>query len=152
MREIKFRAKATNRDPEWEYRTNYKNGDWVYGLLTKPSFTSSYGTLPAEMTNTRGISGIEVDDNTLGQFTGLRDTNRKEIYEGDIIRCRSRESINRQYTSDYLFIVVFNEDKCKFELVNVKDNKLIYDLYKSCEDDYRVEGNIYDNPELMEME
>lgn len=36
MREILFRAKAINRDTDREYRTNYKNGDWVYGLITKP--------------------------------------------------------------------------------------------------------------------
>ena len=32
MRDILFRAKAINRDPDREYRTNYKNGDWVYGI------------------------------------------------------------------------------------------------------------------------
>lgn len=35
MRDILFRAKAINRDPDREYRTDYKNGDWVYGLISK---------------------------------------------------------------------------------------------------------------------
>ena len=34
-REILFRGKAINRD-EGYHRTEYKNGDWVYGLLTQP--------------------------------------------------------------------------------------------------------------------
>lgn len=33
MKEILFRAKAINRDQDREYRTNYKNGDWVYGFV-----------------------------------------------------------------------------------------------------------------------
>lgn len=37
MREILFRAKAINRDSIDSRcrRTDYKNGDWVYGLITK---------------------------------------------------------------------------------------------------------------------
>ena len=38
MREILFRAKAINQIKGKEYRTNYKNGDWVYGLLSKPHY------------------------------------------------------------------------------------------------------------------
>ncbi len=83
MREILFRAKAINRDPFSEYRTNYKNGDWVYGLITR-QYDERFETLPAEMTNTDGVSGIEVDYKTIGQFTGLIDKNGKrylrEIY------------------------------------------------------------------------
>lgn len=32
MRDIEFRAKAINREEGREYRTSYKNGDWVYGF------------------------------------------------------------------------------------------------------------------------
>lgn len=34
MREILFRGKAINRDKGY-HRTEYKNGEWVYGLVTK---------------------------------------------------------------------------------------------------------------------
>lgn len=47
MREILFRAKAINHDPDKEYRTNYKNGDWVYGFVTK-LYNAEYNS-PAEM-------------------------------------------------------------------------------------------------------
>lgn len=144
MREIKFRAKATDRDPEAEYRTNYKNGDWVFGLLTKPSITLSHGTLPAEMTNTQGISGITVDDNTLGQYTGLKDTIKNEIYEGDIlegtltsawwkgiIRCEVR------WVRDGWVSVEHNP-------AGERIHKLLF--AKDC----KVIGNRFDNPKLME--
>lgn len=49
MREILFRAKAINRDSIDGRcrRTDYKNGDWVYGLVTK-LHDEKYG-FPAEM-------------------------------------------------------------------------------------------------------
>lgn len=81
MREILFRGKAANRKPDYEYRTQYKNGDWVYGLLTSIKNYAGF----AEMTNTDGVTGIEVDAETVGQFTGMFDKNKNMIFEGDVV-------------------------------------------------------------------
>lgn len=52
MREILFRAKAINRIGGREYRTKYKNGDWVFELLTEPYREFDGYIQPATMKNT----------------------------------------------------------------------------------------------------
>ena len=130
MRPIKFRAKAINREPDREYRTSYKNGDWVYGLIT--DFGNKDYTLPAQMTNENGVSNIDVDIDTLGQFIGLQDKNGKDIYEGDIIK-------TDQYS---LFEVKFGEWNC-----GCCSDVYGYDI--GDKHSMEVIGNVYDNPELL---
>lgn len=141
-REILFRAKAVNRDPDREYRTNYKNGDWVYGLVTT-MYDDRFPNLPAEMKNTDGVSGIDVDHRTIGEYTGLTDKNGVKIFEGDIVKCVSR--------LDYANMIVIFEDG-EFRMVKCEDYKTYTtgNGYFSARCFHKeVIGNIYDNPELV---
>ena len=144
MREILFRAKAINRDPNYEYRTNYKNGDWVYGLVTT-MYDDRFPNLPAEMKNTHGISGIEVDHRTLGQYTGLTDRNGTKIFEKDILQVNYQDSeIGR--------VCIYH--KFAMYLCNIIYGDIDFDTLGMLDANYQLEviGNVYDNPELLSEE
>lgn len=132
MREILFRAKAINRVKGREYRTNYHNGDWVYGLITK--LHDEKYNFPAEMRNEHGINGIEVDYKTIGQYIGIADKNGAKIFEGDIVRVIAGVESYGIYEFDKIIIVEDIRDLMMFE--NAEPLEII--------------GNIHDNPELTE--
>lgn len=136
MREILFRAKAINRIEGREYRTNYKNGDWVYGLITK-MYDKCFEKLPAEMRNTSGVSGIEVDYKTIGQYTGLKDKNGKKIFEGDIVDILTENEEIGTIVFDEGSFIVSADGFCLDFQNNIDSTNL------------EVIGNIYDNPELL---
>lgn len=139
MREILFRGKAINRDESY-HRTEYQNGEWVYGLVTK-LYDEQFKNLPAEMTNTNGISGIEIDYKTIGQYTGMVDKHGTKIFEGDIVDFSKRPD-NGDYGA-----VIYDADETEFGIE-------YYNIYRSLGKNYYPEnieviGNIYDNPELL---
>lgn len=136
MREILFRAKAINRNPDREYRTDYKNGDWVYGLISKLYDEEShkrYNFLFAEMTNESGVSGIDVDYKTIGQYTGLSDKNGNKIFEGDIV-----EYEGKRYSINYL------PHYARFAAVKPNTVFSVFAYQRG-----EVIGNIHDDPELI---
>lgn len=140
MREILFRAKAINHTG-YE-RSNYKNGDWVYGLITR-LYDERFPELPVEMTDTNGISGIDVDYMTTGESTGLKDKHGKLIFEGDIVlkRTRFKKEPREVVFSFGAFHCGFGFGSSTAEHPYTLDDKQI-----------EVIGNIYDNPELLEEE
>ena len=133
MREIKFRGK----DRE----------NWHYGDLVQEIRHNDNKLFDGTMTHIRNFEykngdyigdSFPVNSETIGQFTGLKDKNGKEIYEGDIY------SIIKYDIDDIghkeIHTVKFDEILCRFN-VNKFDSEA-----------YEVIGNIYDNPELLKEE
>lgn len=95
----------------------------------------------------------EVDGDSIGQYTGLRDDNKKEIYEGDIVKC-----VDINSGSEFVAVVEFGNPNGEYswgwQLRHIKGDKPNLDILlwidmeesgASC----AVIGNIYENPELL---
>ena len=122
MREIKFRGKGKT------------DGKWYFGNLYD---IDTYGR-----THICTINGgcLDIDHETVGQFTGLYDCDGKEIYEGDILR--------------------FGNSKCGVCEVKWDESIAAFCICFYFKDEigsrplgggveFAIIGNIHDNPELL---
>ena len=77
----------------------------------------------------------------LMQYTGLKDKNGTEIYEGDICNCREYECFGK---------IEWNEDNAGFYFyVAVEGGGFDEECLYEYADELEVIGNIHDNPELL---
>lgn len=81
------------------------------------------------------------------QSTGLLDKNGKEIFEGDIVQFEDCYEV-----SDFLYINTGIIEWCQggFHVTN-RDSVLMEDLLDGDSLDVTIIGNIYENPELLEV-
>lgn len=94
----------------------------------------------------------EAKYNVLMQCTGLKDKNEKLIYEGDIVKI-----FNTKDNFEQIRPVVFKDCAFQFNLPNsMQIDKPLYcwsinylNHYKHI--DLKIIGNIYENPELLEV-
>lgn len=135
MREIKFRGRKPN-------------GEWLYGDLVTTETTDGIPTKKEILPFDKAIFDAteEVEEYTIGQFTGLHDKNGKEIYEGDIIRGNCGRGEVRHLISFYDMTASFVAEILPDTDINdYCTASQIWILKYSKE----VLGNIHDNPELL---
>ena len=153
QRELKFRAKT-------------KKGEWLTGM---PTYDFEY------IFNDRqydSVDNYEIVKDTVSQFTGLKDKNGNEIFEGDYLRQRTHPcSENKDSEIDY--DPLFDRYEIKWDshkngwnafpvtALSSKDYDIAIQqlgglISWPCEDvlanpfHYEIIGNIYDNPELSQ--
>jgi uncharacterized phage protein (TIGR01671 family) len=142
MADFLFRGQATNREVGRRYRTSYNNGDWVYGLVSR--LDKNYGF--TEMTNEAGVSGIDVDPNTIAPYIGIDDKNGTKIFKDDIVKVHVET-----YTSMHDTVGVIDYWSGAFGVTygNSKHFLAFNEMSMYCRW-VEVIGNKFDNPELLE--
>ena len=116
MREIKFRGKD-------------RKGNWRYGYY-------HYGIMYPNDSQNHYIDNEIIDVSTVGQYTGLKDANGVEIYEGDIIQSKEGTISFVVWCLDgYRANSFFDGYADLFFCINKAEAKVI--------------GNMTDNPELL---
>ncbi|MFW6007965.1 MAG: YopX family protein [archaeon] len=96
---------------EYRGKTQYDN-KWVYGYLVK-KLSGFYIVYEDIYKGKKKRIESLVKENTIGQFTGLKDMKKKKIYEGDSDGVRTI-----MYVNDYAGFVLWNCQKQKFEELN----------------------------------
>lgn len=113
-------------------------GEWVYGGI---EYQQQINKVYIAQDN-GGITCIEVDRKTVGQYTGLKDKNSQKIYEGDVVRFAARSDLMRGVE-----ILPVYYGRGWFLAGTTQDNSFTFSSY--ADDELEVIGNIYDNPELL---
>ncbi len=160
MREIKFRG-WNEWDKMWLY------GDYVTGVYIDPEYNSpsvshfistKEGDDPKNpVTLFQGdynVRVLEVEEDTVGQFTGLKDKNGIEIYEYDIIGYKAHEGY---LLESFRALVLFENGSFGYKRedsmlggIGVFEPFCVHDCLKEDFLDYvEVVGNVYDNKEWL---
>lgn len=120
-RMIQFRAKLED------------DGKWVCGDLTHDVRITDNGKRPQIR-----VDGYNVDENTVGQYTGMEDKHGTPIFEDDIL----------EYVGmPYRFKVLFCDGLFGYEIKG--KNHGVASLYSHDMKKYVVVGNIHDNADLL---
>ena len=128
MCEILFRGKRVD------------NGEWVEGFPYITHGGEHQIRYYDSESNIENCSHTVIPD-TLGRFTGLTDCNGTKIFEGDVVKFK--------YFDDWIGKIEYDSDSALFTVI-FADGDDDYFGRVSC-GDCEVIGNIYDNPELMEV-
>lgn len=141
MREIKVRGYSSEE--------LIKESQWIEGYgVTTIEYTD--GTETTHIFTPYGDYRVEKE--SVGQYTGRKDENRKEIYEGDIVKfldevtVKEEGYLDRTSVVEKIGVVVWDNEELGYNVEVTGENEY---YYLCCCEDVEVIGNIYENPELL---
>lgn len=136
MRDLKFRAWLKNEKIIIE----------VKEIIFYPKKQIAYDVIEYRYTDKEPFhytQWVDFDDIELMQYTGLKDKNGVEIYEGDIVKAVGYSAIE----------VVYDKESCSFKMkVQYIGWEDLLILSSNKTPHLEVIGNIYENPELLKKE
>lgn len=141
IREILFRGKRAD------------DGKWIEGLLAYCNFNHGIEKAIYVATELGSITPYKIKQETVGQYTGLKDKNGKKIFEGDIVCTRFPKECEHAGNICSIGDIQFRDGIFGIEWTQWK-NDTFWGLRRIDEDFHKeieIIGNIYDNPELLEV-
>ena len=142
MREIKFRA--WNKDWKMMVLPEDLQAIWFDGVTACAADVEFNITTTDGQRNKNLWEDCEKDEVTLMQYTGLKDKNGVEIYEGDVLVIQDKNSVNGDVENETSH-VRWQKDIAGFIISNYSGEG--FGSYKT--EDLEVIGNIHQNPELL---
>lgn len=134
-RTIKFRGKRID------------TGEWVYGdLLQDGDLSFIVGSLKEFMDTP--VNECLVNPETVGQYTGLKDRNGREIYEGDIVKFHfmtSNSCSTKLFPTEKFFGKIITDEYNQLSIFSNGMKIHIENAIKYGE----IVDNIHDNPGLI---
>lgn len=132
------------------------NGEWTEGFyfcMTHPDGRHTHHfiiPLGADLSLGTTIEKIqvEVDPSTICRCTGRADRDKKLIYEHDVVAYLDTYSTEGGYEeADCVGEVVWDEETLSFQVTN----RLYAESWEVLDEECKVFGNTFDNPELLEV-
>lgn len=134
MREILFKAKRVD------------NGEWAEGYYVKKyDLLGNEEHLIFHADSYKVWEYVEIDPETLCQFTGETDKNGKRIWENDVAWLVYDGK-------EHIYQIVWDDSELDFKATNGEENYGLNFEYLLCCEEIEVIGNIFDNPELLQEE
>lgn len=134
MREILFKAKRID------------NGEWVEGYYMKRyDLLGSEEHLIFHADSYTVWEYVEIDPETLCEFTGHCDKSGKRIWENNVVWLVYDGK-------EHIYQIIWDNSELDFKATNGKENYGSNFEYLLCCDEIEVIGNIFDNPELLQEE
>jgi uncharacterized phage protein (TIGR01671 family) len=155
-RKVLYRAKLAERQTlntlSEKNKQKYFADGWAYGFYVPERSQSIFGDVEphASIIKTgdpkETITGMwfDVKENTVGQYIGIDDINKKPIFEDDIVKCSFGNK-------EYIGVIQWQPSEARYLIYNGDGDWLPLD---ATDDEIGLEiiGNIYDNPELLEVQ